>query len=80
MPPQRLTDMMRVMSAAARENSTGRAIRVWMEVDLDSNPIRGTLHTPDGPASSFTGWLGLTAALDGMRSEPPAAEGDTRAS
>lgn len=65
---------------ADEEDAAPMPTRLWMEVDLDANPIRGTLRTPDGPPSSFTGWLGLTTALDGMRNEPPAAEGDTRAS
>ncbi len=65
------------MSAAA-EDSAGKAIRVWMELDLESNPIRGTLSTPGGSLSAFTGWLGLTTALDGMRNAPAQAEAEAQ--
>ncbi len=53
--------------------SAASAIRVWMEVNLDSNPIRGTLRSPGRSPSAFVGWLGLTVALDGLRAgaDPP---------
>jgi hypothetical protein len=43
--------------------------RVWLELDLEAQPIEGTLTAPDGPATPFVGWLGLTVALEGLRSD-----------
>ena len=48
------------------ERTTG-PIRAWLELDLDAEPIEGTLSPPGGPASPFVGWLGLTAALERLR-------------
>lgn len=42
-------------------------IQVWLELDLDTLPIKGTLSAPDCPPIPFVGWLGLTAALEGLR-------------
>jgi hypothetical protein len=49
------------------ENDT--AIGVWLELDLDAQPIEGTLTPPDRPPNPFVGWLGLTAALEALRRE-----------
>ncbi len=37
--------------------------RVCLEVDLTSQPIRGTLSSETGARKAFVGWLGLTTAL-----------------
>ena len=58
------------------QTQTGTPIGIWLELDLSAQPIAGTLSPPGGPPSAFVGWLGLTAALAGLRSgpEPPAGE------
>jgi hypothetical protein len=59
-------------------------IRVWLELDLDAEPIEGTLGPSDTPPTAFIGWLGLTevphqmgiaanAATDDAREDPFAA-------
>jgi hypothetical protein len=52
-------------------------IRVWLEVDLEAQPIEGTLGPPHGPPTTFIGWVGLTAALEGLRParESPIVDG-----
>ncbi len=57
------------MSPADRDQprEDGAPIRVWLEVDLEGQPIEGTLSQPEGSSSRFTGWLGLTAALERLR-------------
>jgi len=42
-------------------------IQVWLELDLVARPIRGTLSLPAGSPSPFVGWLGLAAAIEGLR-------------
>lgn len=55
--------------------STGEAtLRLWLELDLDAEPIRGTLRQSGGPSSTFTGWLGLSAALERLREVPEAGK------
>ncbi len=54
------------------------ALRLWLELDLGTEPIRGMLTPPGGAASPFTGWLGLTAALDALRREPQPRKGGRR--
>ncbi len=49
------------------------SIGVWLELDLDAQPIEGTLSPPGDPPARFTGWLGLTAALEGLRGHEPSA-------
>jgi hypothetical protein len=52
------------------------AIRIWLELDLDAEPIEGTLTPPREGPSRFVGWLGLTAALEGLhRAHAPNEEG-----
>ena len=46
---------------------TAAPIDVWLELDLDAQPIEGTLGRRDGPRRPFVGWLGLTAALEELR-------------
>ncbi len=41
-------------------------IRAWLEADLETQPIEGTLSPPHGSPSPFVGWLGLTAAIEGL--------------
>ncbi|MDQ3963929.1 MAG: helix-turn-helix transcriptional regulator [Actinomycetota bacterium] len=42
-------------------------VRLCLEIDLDREPITGTLSAPDEAPSRFMGWIGLTAALEGLR-------------
>lgn len=42
-------------------------VRVFLEVDLDVEPVRGSLTNEDGSVQTFVGWLGLTVALDRLR-------------
>lgn len=58
------------MTADEDQAQTVAPIALWLELDLDAQPIAGTLSPPGGPASPFVGWLGLTAALAGLRREP----------
>jgi hypothetical protein len=44
-----------------------------IELEHGSEPIRGTIGPQDGPATPFTGWLGLAAALERALAEPAAA-------
>lgn len=39
-------------------------MELWLEVDLDDEPIRGVLRLPNEVSFPFLGWLGLTVALD----------------
>lgn len=38
-------------------------IELWLEVDLETEPIMGSLRLLDDDPIPFLGWLGLTAAL-----------------
>lgn len=51
-------------------------IQVWLEVDLEVQPIEGKLGPPHRPPTTFIGWVGLTAALEGLR--PGTLAGDVR--
>ena len=52
-------------------------IRAWLELDLEAHPIQGTLSRPGGAPNPFVGWLGLTAALEGLSSLPEPAGPDS---
>jgi len=43
---------------------TGRTRSCRLEVDIDSDPIAGRLADDHGMQISFSGWLGLAAALE----------------
>lgn len=47
--------------------TAGRRIEISLVVDLDAQPIRGTVAAHGGVPHPFAGWLGLTAALEGFR-------------
>lgn len=55
------------MTADEVETKAATVIGGWLELDLDAQPIEGTLSPPGGSPSTFIGWLGLTAALEGLR-------------
>lgn len=45
-------------------------IRLWLQVELDEQPIKGSLRMPDGDVRPFVGWLGLTSCLTALRTRP----------
>jgi hypothetical protein len=47
------------------------AIRLILWIDLDSEPITGSLTSADGATRGFSGWIALAAALETIRTEPP---------
>jgi len=49
--------------------SGNRSLRLSMEIELDAEPIRGAVSISDGDRRPFTGWLGLSAALEALRGE-----------
>ena len=61
---------MRSMTAERPPAAVARPIRAWLELDLDAEPIQGTLSLPGAAANPFTGWLGLTVAIEGLRAVP----------
>ena len=58
------------MTAAVREPS-----RLALEVTFDSEPIKGRLYDRGRLNRSFSGWLGLMAAIEAARpARAPAVE------
>lgn len=53
--------------------SSDQWIAVRLELDRDAEPITGTLTQGDEEARPFTGWLGLTDAIEAIRTAPPDA-------
>lgn len=55
-------------------------IRVVLDIDLDADPITGSLCPAIGPPRRFSGWIALAAALQAIRAEtaraPPEPAGD----
>ncbi len=45
-----------------------REIRLVLLIDLDADPVTGSLETADGRSRGFAGWIGLAAALNAIRS------------
>lgn len=43
-----------------------RVLGLWLEVDLDSEPITGSIRVADETPRPFVGWLGLTAVLEAV--------------
>ena len=43
-------------------------LTLWMEIELDADPIRGAFAAPKLARREFSGWLGLAAALEALRS------------
>ena len=42
----------------------------WLELDLEAEPIAGTLRLQDDIARPFVGWLGLSVVLEALRRTP----------
>ena len=51
-----------------------REIRLILVIDLDADPINGSLETPDGSSRGFLGWIGLAARLNAIRDAEAEAE------
>ena len=47
-----------------RRMSSSNRVTVGLHVDLSSDPIEGEVQTRGGSSHPFSGWLGLTAALE----------------
>ncbi len=56
-------------------------IRLILLIDLDADPINGSLETADGSSRGFVGWIGLGAALNAIRTAQARVDdpGDGRA-
>jgi hypothetical protein len=59
------------MSAEEGATPGSSGIRAWLELDMDSEPIRGALRPAGGQPRRFTGWLGLSAAIEALRPDRP---------
>jgi hypothetical protein len=46
--------------------------QLTLRVDLDADPITGSLTSSRGASRRFAGWIGLAAALEALRAERPA--------
>ncbi|MEY2515578.1 MAG: hypothetical protein QOJ89_2936 [bacterium] len=44
-------------------------IALVLRVDLDADPIRGSLTCADGTSRRFSGWIAMAAALETIRVE-----------
>lgn len=53
--------------SAAEIKGRPPAIKVWLELDMEIEPVEGTLRSRDGRKTRFIGWLGLSAALARFR-------------
>lgn len=50
-------------------------VELLLELDIDADPIAGLVRHGNGAPRPFTGWLGLTAALEGVLGQTPQARG-----
>lgn len=46
------------------------ALGAWLELDLEAEPISGSLRLQDDIPRPFVGWLGLSVALEALRRTP----------
>jgi hypothetical protein len=44
-------------------------IRLVLDIDLDADPITGSIRPADGAARRFSGWISLAAALQTIRAD-----------
>jgi hypothetical protein len=47
----------------------GHEIELVLRVDPFAEPIAGSLTTPSGACERFSGWIGLSAALERIRAD-----------
>lgn len=45
-------------------------IQLTLRIDLEADPITGSLSAANGANRRFSGWIGLAAALEAIRAEP----------
>lgn len=50
-------------------------VRVWLEIEVDSDPIAGTIHLHDEKGVPFVGWLALSSGLERLRRMAESGEG-----
>lgn len=50
----------------------GNTLRLSLEVERDSEPIKGSLAAEQGERRAFQGWMELAAALLALTEAPPA--------
>lgn len=55
------------MAAAEDDVRDKRTVELRLELDLDADPIAGTVRSPGEAPAAFVGWLGLTAELERLR-------------
>ena len=62
-------------ASGARHDGRMTSTTLTVELECDSDPVRGTIVAPDGTRRVFTGWIELAAALEAARSrcDPDAA-------
>lgn len=46
-----------------------RETRLTLRIDLEADPITGSLSAANGATRRFSGWIGLAAALEAIRAE-----------
>lgn len=54
---------------------------LWLELEPDSEPIKGSLGTAQGERRAFEGWMEFAASLDALiaaRQITPVGESDLR--
>lgn len=54
---------------------TGRAAQVRLSIEVDSDPISGSLSVDAGSPQQFCGWMELVAALESARDAAPEGVG-----
>ena len=50
----------------------GKTLRLSLEVEPDSEPIKGSLAPEQGQRTAFEGWMELAATLLALTESPPA--------
>lgn len=58
------------MPAAEDDVRDKRTCELRLALDLDADPIAGTVRAPGEDPAAFVGWLGLTAELERLRAGP----------
>lgn len=52
---------------------TGRTALLKLSIEVESDPIHGSLSTGSGDVRQFSGWIELVAAIEGARAGDPRA-------
>lgn len=50
-------------------NMNGRATQLELTIDIDSDPITGSVAVGAGAAQGFSGWMELVATIESARQE-----------